>query len=275
MLTNITNLTYKEVLDIRKHILNTYSAKIHNGLNYYNHLLQTTSLTSTSIKNLDNLLGGGLLSGNIYEFCGFSSSGKTQICFTIAVNISQYFEKCIYYIDTKHDFSARKLQNILEERKISEEISGHILNRIKVKHISDQYELISALYDIKTELSEGLNCPLIIIDSLPAIFYRTGNYSNTKTVMNHFVNIARYVSTELNTVIIVTNVIVQEDNISANVCGSMSYKPGMGTYWLTVPNTRILLTKHNHGTCSLKVIKSTTTQIDKQCNVSITKCGVE
>lgn len=60
------------------------------------------------------------MSGNIYEFCGLSSSGKTQICFTIALNVAQYFAKCVYYIDTKHDFSARRLQDILEERKISE-----------------------------------------------------------------------------------------------------------------------------------------------------------
>lgn len=146
------------------------------------------------------------------------------------------------------------------------------MNRIKVKHISDQYELISAVYDIKNELSEGLNCSLIIIDSMPAIFYHTGNYSNTKTVMNHFVNIARYISSELNIAIIVTNLMVQDGE---NGSVRMQYKPGLGTYWLTVPNTRILVNKQDQSTCRLKVIKSTTIEMDKQCSVTISKCGVE
>lgn len=131
------------------------------------------------------------------------------------------------------------------------------------------------MYDIKNVLSEGLNCPLIIIDSMPAIFYHTGNYSNTKTVMNHFVNIARYMASELNIAIIVTNLMVQDGEISENGSVRMNYKPGLGTYWLTVPNTRILVNKQDQSTCSLKVIKSTTIEMDKQCSVTISKCGVE
>lgn len=68
---------------------------------------------------------------------------------------------------------------------------------------------------------------------------------------------------------------VQDGEISENGSVRMNYKPGLGTYWLTVPNTRILVNKQDQSTCSLKVIKSTTIEMDKQCSVTISKCGVE
>lgn len=65
---------------------------------------------------LDNLLGGGLFSSNIYEFCGPSSCGKTQLNYSILLNIIMNTKKEIIYIDTKKKFSVNRIKQILKNK---------------------------------------------------------------------------------------------------------------------------------------------------------------
>lgn len=141
-----------------------------------------------------------------------------------------------------------------------------------MKQINDRFELISTLYDIKNELLNNIECPLIIIDSLPATFYHTGNYNSTLSTMNHFVSIMRYISVELKTSFLLTNVMILKS--VPNVSCSSSFKPGLGTYWVNVPSTRFLIKKNNDNICQLTVLKSTTIECDKCCEVTITKYGI-
>lgn len=64
--------------------------------------------------SIDELLEGGLMTGKIYEICGLPASGKTQFCLTLAKNVSHTSCQKVYYIDTKRDFSARRLKVMLE-----------------------------------------------------------------------------------------------------------------------------------------------------------------
>lgn len=62
---------------------------------------------------MDTLLGGGLLTGNIYEVCGLPGSGKTYFCLTLLKNTISKLSDKIYYLDTKHDFSAITLKRMI------------------------------------------------------------------------------------------------------------------------------------------------------------------
>lgn len=68
---------------------------------------------------LDNLLDGGLFVGNIYEFCGPSASGKTQLCISILLNIIITTKKEIVYIDTKNKFSVYRIKEILKNKNMT------------------------------------------------------------------------------------------------------------------------------------------------------------
>lgn len=68
---------------------------------------------------LDKLLGGGLFTSHIYELCGPSASGKTQLCFNILLNVIKVTQKNIIYIDTKKDFSVNRIKQILKKKHIS------------------------------------------------------------------------------------------------------------------------------------------------------------
>lgn len=72
--------------------------------------------------SLDNLLKGGLYPGQIYEVCGVSSSGKTQLCLTIASNIALDPNNIVRYIDTKRDFSSSRIEEILLKRNYNKQV---------------------------------------------------------------------------------------------------------------------------------------------------------
>lgn len=64
--------------------------------------------------SLDAVLGGGISIGYITEVCGLADSGKSQLCLQLAINSVKYSENTVLYIDTKGDFSAIRIQKILD-----------------------------------------------------------------------------------------------------------------------------------------------------------------
>lgn len=65
---------------------------------------------------LDKLLGGGLFSSNIYEMCGPSACGKTQLNYSILLYIIMNTKKDVIYIDTKKKFSVNRIKQILKNK---------------------------------------------------------------------------------------------------------------------------------------------------------------
>lgn len=74
------------------------------------------------IFSLDVMIDGGFLTGKIYELCGASGTGKTQLCLTIATHIAHDFKQQVHYIDTKTDFSGKRVQGILEAKGYQDEV---------------------------------------------------------------------------------------------------------------------------------------------------------
>lgn len=62
---------------------------------------------------LDAALEGGLPKGYITEICGLADSGKTQLCFQLSINAT-LTNNTVLYIDTKGDFSAVRIQKVLD-----------------------------------------------------------------------------------------------------------------------------------------------------------------
>lgn len=130
--------------------------------------------------SIDALLEGGFITGNLYEFCGLSSTGKTQLCKTIALNLSQYHNLETFWIDTKKDFSGLclrrmllskiKSSSIIEETLFEDNIDV-ILNNIKIEYIYDPFKFVDALKYILGNIKKFDKLKLLIIDSLPSIWF--------------------------------------------------------------------------------------------------------
>lgn len=73
---------------------------------------------------LDLLLRGGFLTKGIYEFYGSAGSGKTILIDTIVINImTNYDDIEALYLDTKGDFSAMRLYNIMHAKDLPDSVS--------------------------------------------------------------------------------------------------------------------------------------------------------
>jgi len=65
---------------IRRVLLAQYSAFPSNGLALYRELLNTGSVLPSGCSDLDEILDGGVYTGEVTEIVGISVSGKTQVC---------------------------------------------------------------------------------------------------------------------------------------------------------------------------------------------------
>ncbi|XP_021916043.1 DNA repair protein RAD51 homolog 4 isoform X3 [Zootermopsis nevadensis] len=294
-LIQITKLSYKEILQIRQNIIANYSAFPVKGIDAYNEILSNTALIPSGIESLDAMIGGGFLTGKIYEVCGSSGSGKTQLCLTVSAHIAHDFKQEVHYIDTKTDFSGKRVQEVLESKGYHDEVIGAVMERIRVTRIKDVYELFSFLQHLKTSLHHDQDghhsVRIIILDSLPALFFPFlgKNLNDGLTLMNQMANTMKYIVTEYHVTFLVVNLAMQlleEENVAGDgsnecipqdgnlvICDTM--KPALGKYWLDIPCTRLFIHKINSTERrQIAVMKSTSLSTKKRCKVLINQKGV-
>ncbi|PSN31350.1 hypothetical protein C0J52_18958 [Blattella germanica] len=247
-LVQITKLSYKssdEFLAIKTNKFKVMNVKVH----------------------LDTMLEGGLLTGKIYEICGASGSGKTQLCLTISSNFAHDFKQQLHYIDTKKDFSGKRIQEMLEAKHCSDEIIGALMEKIQVTRIENIYELFSFLHHLKNTLQneqdDQHSVRVIIIDSVSVLFFPfLGEKDNDATHWIEDDNTPVDKSLETS---------VQEEN--SNSTDVM--RPAIGKSWLDVPCTRLMINKPNsEETRQITVMKSTYLKTGKQCKVLINSKGI-
>ncbi|KTF73102.1 hypothetical protein cypCar_00038995 [Cyprinus carpio] len=108
------SLSYKAVVAVRRVLLAQYTAFAISGADLYEELWSSTAILSTGNTSLDKLLDSGLYIGEITELTGSPGSGKTQVCFSVAVNICHQLKQTVFYIDTKGGMCANRLLQTLQ-----------------------------------------------------------------------------------------------------------------------------------------------------------------
>ncbi|XP_018562696.1 DNA repair protein RAD51 homolog 4 isoform X2 [Anoplophora glabripennis] len=263
-----------EILDVKKELTKRFSAQPRNGFEYYKLIISNSAIIETGIKNLDDLLEGGLFTGNIYEICGLPATGKTLFCLTLMKNVVSKMKENIYYLDTKQDFSARKFKQMLCNSNKQELVEA--LSRALIKNISSQHELVNSLFEIKEKLQSGLKMRAVIIDSLPALYWQSADYSGNNNFLNHTVNILRYLSIEYNLVIIVTNLITLWNEGGFNTQDSYQEKISCGGYWHNVPNVRLKFERTSQSACKVTLMKTWKVMPEIcECGVELTDVGIK
>ncbi|VVC26637.1 Hypothetical protein CINCED_3A016405 [Cinara cedri] len=164
-LQNICNLQCKQITKLKDDIIVECSSPFINGYTIYIDR-SSSNIIQTGILKLDNLLGGGLFTRQIYEFCGPSACGKTQLTYSILLNIIISTKEDIIYIDTKNKFSVTRIKQILKKKyEFTNQEINSILRKVHVYSVFDLYSLITCLYSLKEKSK-----PVIFIDSLPALY---------------------------------------------------------------------------------------------------------
>ncbi|CAL7947755.1 unnamed protein product [Xylocopa violacea] len=278
-LATFTGLSLKDILQIKQNIFKKYGGTVQNAF----HLFETerNNIIPTKISSLDNLLKGGLYPGHIYEICGLSASGKTQLCFAIATNVALEPHNCVRYIDTKRDFCGSRIEQILVQKGCSKQVINETMERIKVCSIYNLHQLFKVLRWLTVNLreeSERCRTRTIIIDCLPAIIFQLPRcYRPITAALNHLANICHSITKEFNLSIISVNLITQwnEEGPSTSSNENCSeVTPTLGKYWTHVPNTRLLLEKVRPGSRKLSIWKSSQVEEKLSCNLRISDSGI-
>lgn len=260
-LQSICNLQCKEITKLKDCMTVKCSSPFING--YKLSLKKTLTFIQTGILKLDNLLDGGLLVGNIYELCGPSACGKTQLCYSILLNLIITTKKDIVYIDSRNKFSVNRIKQILKNKNMTNNKINDILKKIHVYTVLDIYNLITCLHGMKKKLE-----PIIIIDSLPALYLSfIGFYKNDGLCyINHICSVLKYLCNK-NATILVTNLAIKNCDFTNDV------KPAIGKYWFHIPNTRLMITINQQQMC-LSIAKSVYIPLNEKCILNIDDYGV-
>nr|CAI5834544.1 unnamed protein product [Callosobruchus analis] len=248
----ISKLHLREVVELNTFLLKKYGPCPQNAFEYYQRIICQSAILQTGIERMDKLLDGGLFTGYIYEIYGLPSSGKTCLCLTLAKHILTTTKDQVYYIDTKHDFSATPFRRMLADKQ---DQAAEILSRLLVLRVHTRPELLNTLFSIKQILSVNQTFKLLIIDSLPALYFFNDNHTENNSFMNYTVNILNYLVNECNLVILVTNLMTWWTDGDIKNVDTIKERISCGGYWSNVPNARIKLKKKGE-TCIVNLTKA-------------------
>ena len=127
---------------------------------------------STSSKELDKLIGGGVETGTITEMYAQFASGKSQIGYQLAVNVQLPKEKgglngSVIIIDTESTFRVQRIKQIAEAAGLNPE---EALKNIKVGRAFNSDHQMLLAEKVEELIKEGFPVRLLIIDSMMSLF---------------------------------------------------------------------------------------------------------
>ncbi len=196
------------------------------------------SRLTTSSKAFDELLGNGLESQSIVEFFGEFGSGKTQVCFQLAVNATLPKEKGgldgdVVMIDTENTFRPERIVQIAKARDADPE---EVLKRIHVaRAYNSSHQML--LVEKAAEICKKTPVRLMIVDSLTAHFRAEfvgrGTLAERQGLLNKHMHELLSFAEVNNSVIAVTN------QVSSKPDAFSAIPPALwgGMWWRMRPHT--------------------------------------
>uniref|UniRef100_A0A4W3IL33 RAD51 paralog D n=1 Tax=Callorhinchus milii TaxID=7868 RepID=A0A4W3IL33_CALMI len=225
---------------VRRVLLAQYSPFPSNGADVYEEVLGSTAILSTGNKNLDKLLDSGLYTGELTEFVGAPGSGKTQVCLSLAVNISCELKQKVVYVDSTGGLSASRLLELIQSQVDSAEQQTDALQRIEVVRVFDVYGMLDVLQDLRTSFTQqvgererGVKMYFPLGVGVWPIVLGSQVKGERMAIMMQLARALKTMARELGVAVVVTNGVVQD------MGGGV--KPALGRSWSYVPNARVLL----------------------------------
>ncbi|XP_078404574.1 DNA repair protein RAD51 homolog 4 isoform X1 [Cetorhinus maximus] len=251
------SVSYKTLVAVRRVLLAQYSPFPSNGADLYEELLGSTAILSTGNQKLDSLLDSGLYTGELTEFVGAPGTGKTQVCLSLAVNISCGLKQKVLYIDSTGGLTASRLLHLIQNQVDGMEGQSEALQRIEVVRVFEVYRLLDVLQDLRMSFTRQVSgarssVKAVVIDSVSAVLSSIlgGHQLEGMSLMMQLARELKTMARELGVAVIVTNCVVQDTG------GGV--KPALGRSWSYVPNIRILLQHRTEGVGPHSVKRSAT-----------------
>ncbi|KAL6098349.1 rad51d [Pungitius sinensis] len=240
------NVSYKALFAIRRVLLAQHAAFPVSGADLYEELLSSTAIVSTGNPGLDKLLDSGLYTGEITELCGGPASGKSQVCFAVAVHVSCRLKQGVVFIDTTGGLSAGRLLQMLRAETSGAEEQMEALQRIRVFRLFSVFRLLDCLCGLRggglqQAAVGGGSVKALIVDSVSAVMAPLlgGRQNEGMSLMMQVAGLLKTMAKDFNVAALVTN------HVSRGLGGEP--QPGLGASWGPVPRTRVLLERVDGG----------------------------
>ncbi|GAB1609563.1 DNA repair protein RAD51 homolog 4-like [Argonauta hians] len=247
-----SGLSYKELIALRRVVLAEYSAFPLQASDIYRKLMSSAAILGTGCVRLDQLLDGGLYTGEMTELVGATAVGKTQMCLSVATSVAMETKQNVLYIDTLASFSADRISEIVAATTAAadnvggdgntEENVEDILQHIHCAKVFNVFHLFEVLEAVRQDLIKqnssffsGLR--LIVCDSVSAILSPLvgGHQIQGYSLLVQVAQKLKILATEYSLAVLVTN----------NIIGSEPDRPiaSLGRTWQSVPHNRLHLAR--------------------------------
>ncbi len=198
---------------------------------------------TTSSSALDSLLAGGPWSGEITEISGGFATGKSQLCFQLAVNAQLDPSRGglggnVFFVDTEGTFSATRVGELALALDLDPQ---SILENIMVARVLGSKHQTRAVQKIN-EIAEDMNIKLVVVDSIASHF--RSEYIGKEKLAERQQRIMLHASSLTNlayvydiTVVVTNQMVARVDNVTGGT------RPALGEAWSHRPQTRLELRK--------------------------------
>lgn len=238
---------------------------------YYERQKSKPFLTTGS-KALDGILGGGVKVGELTEFWGEETVGKSQLCMQLSVNVQLPSEKGglnggILYFDTEGQVRGDRIIQMAKELSLNEPLNNIIVARC---YTSDHQRF---LLDNIGSVIEKHNIKLIVVDSL--IVHFRSEYMGREQLalrqqlLNKYIHKLQSLATTYNLAVVVTNQAVANPDVFG-----VDTKPTGGHVVGHGVSARIWIRKGKSGVRIARLQKSPWLP-ESECIFKITEKGIE
>lgn len=233
---------------------------------------------STGSKNLDSILGGGIMTMSITEVFGEFRCGKTQLAHTLCVTAQLPKEMGggegkVAYVDTEGTFRPERIKQIAERYDLDPEACLDNVTYARALNSEHQMELIEQLGN---ELSSG-EYRLIIVDSIMANFRvdycGRGELNERQQKLNQHLFKLNRLAEEFNVAVFMTNQVQSDPGASALFASADGRKPVGGHVLAHASATRILLRK-GRGDERVAKLQDSPDMPEKECVYIIGEKGI-
>ncbi|KAI6193049.1 DNA repair protein RAD51-like protein [Aphelenchoides besseyi] len=228
---------------------------------------------STGSDEMDKMLGGGIETGCITEIFGEARSGKSQLCFTLAVmcqlplSMGGAEGKCLW-IDTEGTFRP--------ERLIFKLSTQTVLDNCAFARAFNTDHQLTLLTQAAAMMCES-RYALIIVDSIMANyrseFVGRGELCARQQHLARFLRSLIKLADEFGVAIVITNQVIAQVDGAAGLFQSDPKKPAGGNILAHTSTTRLYLRKGMKEERLCKVYDSPCLAED-QCKFKITIAGI-
>ncbi|CCE86082.1 Piso0_005731 [Millerozyma farinosa CBS 7064] len=234
---------------------------------------------STGSNQLDDVLGGGIMSMSLTEVFGEFRCGKTQLCHTLCVTAQLPrsmggAEGKVAYIDTEGTFRPDRIRAIAERFEVDPDACLENISYARALNSEHQTELSEQL---GVQLADG-SYRLLIVDSIMALFRvdysGRGELNDRQQKLNQHLSALIRLAEDYNVAVFLTNQVQSDPGASALFASADGRKPVGGHILAHASATRILLRK-GRGEERVAKLQDSPDMPERECVYVIGEGGIK